>query len=65
MSHNCPKKFESANVGRPAPTSAQVSIPTKTTKNGIEGLLKSMKDQLTTDNLKQKFFNRVIEKGFV
>ncbi len=65
MSHNCPKKYGSADIERPAPTSAQTSILTETTKTDVDVLLENMKSQLTTDELKQKFFNGVIDQGFV
>ncbi len=65
MSHNCLRKFGSTNVGRLAPTSRKATMATGVINEPIEELLKNMKDCLTTEEMKQKFFDGVIEKGFV
>jgi hypothetical protein len=67
MSRECSKKIGSAKYGRPAPTyvprrSAALEEPTK---EMIEDIVNKMGVLLATPEAKQKYFDLVIEKGFV
>jgi len=69
----CPmRQNESAEYGRPAPTQQTHSgvtdameEPKKEEPKGIDDLLKIVKGFLTNQENKQKFFNRLVNEGFV
>jgi hypothetical protein len=67
MSRECPKKNGSAEYGRPAPTnvSGRSAAPEEPTKETIEDTVNKMGMLSATLEAKQKYFDLVIEKGFV
>jgi hypothetical protein len=67
MSRECPKKIGSAKYGRPAPTNVpeRSAAPEEPTRETIEDIVNKMGALLATPEAKQKYFDLVIEKGFV
>jgi hypothetical protein len=69
MARFCPTKQNgSAEYGRPAPTQQACSGITdaaEETKKGISDVLKEVKACLTSEDVKQKFFDRLVAEGFV
>jgi len=73
ISRYCPMRQNgSAKYGRPAPTQHSclgitdaVEEPKKEEPKGIEDLLKIAKGYLTNQENKQKFFNGLVNEGFV
>jgi hypothetical protein len=67
MSRECPKKNRSAEYGRPAPTNVpgRSAAPEEPTEETIEDIVNKMGVLLATPEAKQKYFDLVIEKGFV
>jgi len=67
MSKECPKRNRSAEYGRPAPTSVpgRSGAPEEPTEDTIEDIVNKMGALLATPEAKQKYFDLVIEKGFV
>jgi len=67
MSKECPKRNRSAEYGRPAPTSVpgRSGAPEEPTEDTIKDIVNKMGALLATPEAKQKYFDLVIEKGFV
>ena len=64
MSCNCPKKNESAEYGRPAPTQVKAAEISDEPKD-INRLMKDLKGYLTTDEAKKTYFKAIVDQGFV
>ena len=67
MSKDCPKKIGSTEYGRLAPTQVprRSAAPEEPTGDMIEDVVNKMGALLATPEVKQKYFDLVIEKGFV
>jgi hypothetical protein len=67
MSRECPKKNGSTKYGRPAPTNVpkRSIAPEEPTEETIKDIVNKMGVLLATLEAKQKYFDLVIEKGFV
>jgi hypothetical protein len=67
MSKECPKRNRSTKYGRLAPTSVpgRSTTPEEPTEDTIEDIVNKMGALLATPEAKQKYFNLVIDKGFV
>jgi len=64
MSWNCPRKNGSTEYGRPAPTQVKVGETSDGPKD-IAGIIKDLKEYLTTDEAKEEYFKAIVDQGFV
>jgi hypothetical protein len=64
MSRNCPLKNGSTEYGRLAPTQVKAGELKEEPKK-IDSLMTDLKNFLTTEEAKDKYFRAVVDQGFV